>query len=333
MKFKAAVLTKLNSDLEIEYIENLPLETGQVLVKILKSGICGAQLHEIAGNKGNAKFLPHLLGHEGLGVVSEIGPGVKKVSVGDKVVLHWRVSEGIESEFPKYRFRDKIITSGKVTTFSEYSVVSENRITKVCNDIDPNLGVLLGCGLTTAFGVVSNEAKIKIGESVLVLGCGGVGLLLIKALRLASAFPIVGIDRVQDKVKEFVDEVYGDLDSLKGRKFDCILDTTGNSNLISESLKLLSNGGRLIFVGQPSGESTLSNWGSLFGQSKSNSVIFSQGGSTVPQDDIPRYIKLHDSNKFSVSNVVTHEFDFLKINEAIGTLRSGIAGRVVINMV
>ena len=99
---KAAILETLNAPLVIRELSLTELDIGQVLVKVIVSGICGSQLHEINGNKGNGKFLPHLMGHEGCGLVEEIGPGVTKVKPGDKVVMHWRPGLGIESDFPKY---------------------------------------------------------------------------------------------------------------------------------------------------------------------------------------------------------------------------------------
>ena len=120
---KAAVLEKINSPLTVGEVELTDLQVGQVLVKILVSGICGAQLHEIKGHKGNEKFLPHLMGHEGCGIVEQLGPGVTTVKVGDKVVMHWRPGSGIEAPFPSYVFNGKKMSSGKVTTLSEYSIV------------------------------------------------------------------------------------------------------------------------------------------------------------------------------------------------------------------
>ena len=102
MKFKAAILTEIGKPLVVSEIETTELKVGQVLIKILMSGLCGAQLQELAGLKGNSKFVPHLLGHEGCGIVEEIGPGVTTVKVGDKVVMHWRKGDGIESDFPTY---------------------------------------------------------------------------------------------------------------------------------------------------------------------------------------------------------------------------------------
>ena len=155
---KSAVLEKINEPLAIREVGLSELEVGQVLVKVLVSGLCGAQLHEIRGHKGNEKFLPHPMGHEGCGIVEEVGPGVTTVKVGDKVVMHWRPGSGIESTFPKYLLGDKWMSSGKCTTLSEYSIVSENRVTTVPQDTPPeDLCAILGCALTTAMGIIDNE--------------------------------------------------------------------------------------------------------------------------------------------------------------------------------
>src|SRR3989338_3870233 len=125
---KAAILVKQKAPLEIAEIE-LPqkLEYGQVLVRVLFSSICGAQLNEIDAVKGEDKYLPHLLGHEGSGMVEETGPGVTKVKKGDRVVMHWRKGDGIQSAVPHYLWGGKKVNAGWVTTFNEYAIVSENR--------------------------------------------------------------------------------------------------------------------------------------------------------------------------------------------------------------
>src|SRR3989344_7121075 len=128
MKTKAAVLYKVGQPLVIENLQIPPLERGQVLVQVKASGICRSQLNEILGNKGVDKYLPHLLGHEGSGRVIKIGPGVTKVKPRDHVVLSWIKSRGIEGKSPKYKLKNKIINAGPVATFSEYAIVSENRL-------------------------------------------------------------------------------------------------------------------------------------------------------------------------------------------------------------
>lgn len=195
---KAAILVESKQPLVIEDID-LPesIEFGQVLVDIHYSGICGAQINEIDAAKGPDKFLPHLLGHEGSGVVIEVGLGVSRVKKGDHVVLHWRPSAGIQSATPKYYWGSKSVNAGWVTTFNDQAIVSENRLTVVPDDFDMRIAPLFGCSVTTAFGVVNNDAQIKVGESVLVFGIGGVGINIIQAASMVSANPIVGVDLVE----------------------------------------------------------------------------------------------------------------------------------------
>ena len=170
---KAAILAQSRQPLVVDEIA-LPdaLGVGQVLVKMLYSTICGAQLNEIAAAKGPDKFLPHLLGHEASARVLETGPGVTTVKEGDTVVLHWRPSQGIQCQPPAYRWRGAKLNAGWVTTFNEYAVVSENRMTVIGADYDLRNAPLLGCAVTTAAGVINNDAKVKIGESVVVFGVG-----------------------------------------------------------------------------------------------------------------------------------------------------------------
>jgi len=341
MIFKAAILTEINKPLVVSDIETTDLKFGQVLVKILVSGICGAQLQEISGLKGNEKFLPHLLGHEGCGIVEKIGIGVTKVKVGDKVVMHWRKNEGVESDFPNYIYNGSKISSGKVTTLSEYSIVSENRLTSVPMDTPDELCALLGCGMTTALGVINNEANVKFGESVMIVGCGGVGLNLIQGAKLASAFPIYGLDISNDKkimceslgITKFVNVLNEDINLTIKEKFDVIIDTTGNPNTIRDTINFLSNNGRYILVGQPKPNQELNilNANNLF-EGNGKTIKATQGGKTNPSEDIPRYIKLFNSGNLNIKNIITHYFEFSEINKAFELLKSGKAGRIIVKI-
>ena len=346
IKIKAAVLEKLNSTLKIRNLEITELKIGQVLIKVLASGICGSQLQEIKGFKGNEKFLPHLMGHEGCGIVEKIGPGVSRVKPGDKVVMHWRIGAGIEATFPTYLLDGKEISGGKVTTLSEFSIVSENRLTKVPQETPDFLCALLGCGLTTALGVVNNEIDLKFGESVAIIGCGGVGLNLIQAASLGSAFPVVAIDLNENKrslslniganyfinsseesVRQFFDK------NLPLGKIDIAIDTTGNTQIIDEISNLLSDSGRLIMVGQPKPGSQISfsDAAGLFGN-KGKTIKTTQGGKTSPNEDIIRYIKLYNAGKLDYEKIVTNVFSLDEVNQAISLLASGSAGRIMIDM-
>ena len=333
---KAAVLVEIDAPLAVCDVEFTELKVGQVLVKVLVSGLCGAQLHEIRGHKGNAKFLPHLMGHEGCGVVEAIGDGVTTVKVGDKVVMHWRPGTGIEAPFPSYILNGNPMSSGKVTTLSEYSIVSENRLTTVPQDTPAELCAILGCALTTAMGIIDNEVDLKFGESVAVIGTGGVGLNLIQAAAMKSACPIIAVDNNLSKAQMCLDigasKFYTSIDQIEG-KVDIVIDTTGIPEVISQGISILSNTGRMILVGQPAPGKFVEvmNAVNLF-NGIGQSIKATQGGKTNPQEDIPRYIRLHKEGLLDVSKLITHTFTLDQINEAFDLLKTGNAGRIMIKI-
>ena len=142
---KAAYLNKLDSPLKISNnIKFKNLEYGQVLVKNYYTGICKSQIYEIYSGRDNKKYIPHLLGHEATGIVINKHTSVKKVKKGDRVILTWLKCKGVQSENPKYYDKLKKINSGSVTTFSNFSIVSENRLLKLPKDISLRKGVILG---------------------------------------------------------------------------------------------------------------------------------------------------------------------------------------------
>lgn len=334
---KAAILQKINKPLIIEEIECTPLKVGQILVKNIVSGLCGAQLHEIRGHKGNEKFLPHLMGHEGCGIVEEIGAGVSKVKVGDKVVMHWRQGSGIESDFPNYIFNQKVISSGKVTTLSEYSIVSENRLTPVPKDTPSEFCAILGCALTTALGIIDNEVDIKFGESVAIIGCGGVGLNLIQGAFMKNAYPILAIDNNSSKkelcLKSGASQFIERINELDNESIDIIIDTTGIPFVINQAVTKLSSHGRMILVGQPApGQGIeLMNALSLF-NGIGKTIKATQGGKTNPTIDIPRYVKLQQKGLLNVNYLFTHRFKLDDVNDAFSLLQKGDAGRILIDI-
>lgn len=337
---KAAILVEKNKPLYVGDI-NLPkkLSFGQVKVKLLTSGLCGAQLQEIAGLKNNEKFMPHLIGHEGCGIVEAVGESVSKVKKGDKVVMHWRKGSGIEADFAKYQWNDKEISGGKITTLAEEVVVSENRITPVPKDIDDEFCSLLGCGLSTGFSVVNKDANVKFGESVLILGCGGVGLSCIQAAKLSLAGPVVGVD-INEAKKMMVENLGADFYSpvnieklIESKvKFDCIIDTTGVLSLVSRLIPALSNQGRCILVSQPKAGSQLTiNDPIAFFSNNGQTIRTTQAGNFDPDIDIPRYIKLYKNEKINIKSLVTDRYDIYNINEAVSKLKTGESGRIIIN--
>lgn len=338
---KAAILVKNKSDLQLKDIE-LPkkLSFGQVLVKVKYSGICGAQINEIDGVKGKDKYLPHLLGHEGTGIVEKIGEGVKNVSVGDHVVMHWRQNNGIQCEVPKYMLKGKTINAGWVTTFNEKAICSENRLTRIPKSFNLKTATLFGCSLTTAFGVVNNDAKIKIGQSVIIIGVGGVGLNIAQACSLVSANPIIGLDLHKNKLK--LGKKFGlthalmndsDIKSkikkiLNNKLADVVIETTGISKLIETAYELTNDEGKTILVGVPKNKIKIYSLPLHF-----NKILKgSHGGGTIPNIDINNYISLFNSRNIKLDKLITHEFSLNNINKAIKLFRTGKAGRIIINM-
>ena len=342
---KAAILVESKKPLIVDELA-LPdeLDYGQVLVKIFFSGICGAQLNEINAAKGPDKFLPHLLGHEGSGVIIRTGPGVTTVKTDDHVVLHWRPSSGIQANPAKYKWGEKVVNAGWVTTFCNYAVISENRLTVIPKDFDLRLAPLFGCAVTTAVGVINNDAKVKIGQSVVIFGMGGVGINLSQSAAMVSAYPIIGVDINDNKLelaKQFgMTEGFNSLTeadlsnkirSIVGQDgADVVIDTTGNPRIIEQAYELTNANGKTILVGVPKlgDKVTLYTLPLHFNKQ----LTGSHGGDAVPDKEIPRLIKLIGAGKMSLDKLITNEFALDDINVALDLMRTGDCGRILINM-
>lgn len=345
MKFTAAILVENNRPLAVEEIEwRGPLRFGQVLVRLHYSGICGAQINEIEGAKGPDKFLPHLLGHEGSGEVLETGEGVTRVKAGDHVVLHWRQAAGIQSPTPSYNWKGRKVNSGWVTTFNSHAVVSENRLTPIPKDFPMDLAPLFGCAVTTAVGVVNHDAQLKIGQSVVVFGVGGVGLNICQAAAMVSADPILGVDITEGKVA--MAKKWGATDAFNSKAdpdflekirawvgpggADVVIDTTGNARVIETAYSLTHPDGRTILVGVPRKGDNVSIYTLPLHFKKV--LKGSHGGSVDPDILIPRLVRLIAAGKMKLAGLFTHSFGLDAVNEAITALRQGTAGRVLLKI-
>jgi S-(hydroxymethyl)glutathione dehydrogenase/alcohol dehydrogenase len=340
---RAGVLAESRKPLVVDDIE-MPeaLDAGQVLVRVLYTTICGAQINEIDAVKGVDKFLPHLLGHEASAEVVEIGPGVTTVKPGDTVVLHWRPSNGIQSRTPAYRWRGQKLNAGWITTFNEFAVISENRMTVIPSDFDLKIAPLFGCAVTTAAGVVNNDAKLKIGESVAIFGVGGVGLNLVQFAALAGGYPIVAVDLLDHKLEMArargathcinagtVGDVAGAIRDIVGAAGpDKVFETTGAKSVIETAYELTHADGTIVLVGVPNEKVTIYTLPIHF-----NKILTgSHGGDARPQIDIPRIIKLVKAGRISFDGIITDEFSLEDINPAFDLVRSGKAGRVLVNV-
>ena len=342
---QAAILVAQQEPLVVDTIE-LPadLGVGQVLVQLQVSGICGSQLGEIDGVKGADRYLPHLMGHEGFATVLEIGPGVKQVQPGDSVVLHWRPGAGIQADPPKYRWRGEPLNAGWVTTFNRHAVVSENRCTKVPADTNPDAAALFGCAITTGFGVIENNAGLRMGEAVVVFGAGGIGLNMIQAAALLSASVIIAVDLFDSRLElarqlgatYTINSSREDAEArirelLEGQPLDVFIDNTGVPAVIEQGYRLTHGQGRVILVGVPRQGSNVNlhtlplHFGKL--------ITGSHGGESKPAQDIPRYLRLLQQGRLQLDRFVSARYPLEEINTAIAAMRDGAtAGRVMIDL-
>ncbi|HLY65055.1 MAG TPA: zinc-binding dehydrogenase, partial [Chloroflexota bacterium] len=282
-------------------------------------------------------------GHEGAGVVEDIGPGVRKVKPGDHVVLHWMKASGMDSAPPRFSWRGGELSAGWVTTFSDQTIVSENRVTIVPNDFDLQVAPLLGCAVTTGLGIVFNNAQLKPGQSIAVFGVGGVGLNVIQGAALANAYPLVAIDLFDNKLEQArsfgathlinarsqnAGEILKELS--RGIGLDATVDTTGDPGVIQTAYSSTSNKGKTILAGVPhhTARITIDSFPLHFGRR----IFGSHGGETVPDEDIARYIQLYKLGRLKLDELITHRLPLDEVNTAIDTVRRGEAGRCLLRM-
>ena len=262
MKFKAAVLFG-KKNIKVENLSLEKLKKGQVLVKIVYTSICNTQIQEFDGSRGKDKFLPHCMGHEATGVVYKIGPKVKKVKQNDKVCLSWLSSNGLNGGPSNYFSRKKkIVNAGPINTFSEFAVVSENKIIKLKKNDDLKTHVLMGCAIPTAVNSVLSNLKNFKNNNHLILGAGGIGLLIIFVLKQLKCKNIFALDKNSKNLKvakklgaSKVILIKRDNTAEKILKnyqgfFHSIFECTGVSGVFHNSLSLCKAfGGKIILIG------------------------------------------------------------------------------------
>ncbi len=340
---KAAVLEELGSPLAIKEVELPQLAKGQVLVKVLFSGVCRSQLMEVRGKRGEDQWLPHLLGHEGSGIVVAIGQGVTKVAVGDDVILGWVKGEGLDAPGAIYKIGNKIINSGRVTTFANFTVVSESRLVKKPEHLAYDQAVLFGCALPTGAGMVLNELKPSVDSFVAVIGLGGIGISALLALRALSINKIIAID-ISDEKLDFAkqlganyafnskeEHLYESIINLTNGGVDYCIESGGHVSTIELGFSLIrKGGGKLIFASHPEhGEKIRLDPHELISGKK---IIGSWGGQSKPDNDIPTIYSLFAKSNFLLNDLITKRYKLEEINIALYDLECGRVFRPLIVM-
>jgi S-(hydroxymethyl)glutathione dehydrogenase/alcohol dehydrogenase len=343
MKTQAAILTEIGNPLVLAELEIPSLKAGQVLVEIAYSGACGTQVSEWRGDKGEDKWLPHCLGHEGTGKVLEVGAAVTKVKPDDQVVLSWLKGSGIEAGGAVYLWDGNKVNAGGVTTFQRHAVVSENRLTLLPAGLTPDVAILLGCAAPTGMGAVLNVLQARPGDSVAVFGAGGIGLHAVMAAATCGASPIIAVDPNESRrslarlygATHVIDPTDGDvaekIKAILPQGVDLAVEASGLPAVMAQALNATrAQGGRAVVIGNARYGSKLELNPSVFNQGKS--LMGTWGGDSVPDRDYGRLGAILASGRFPVRELLSAPYALSQATQALIDLSSGKVGRPLIDM-
>ena len=361
-KAKAAICRELNKPIVVEDIAVESPGRGEVLVKLGACGVCHSDLSAINGTI--ALPLPLVLGHEGAGVVEELGEGVSDLAKGDHVVFSFIYMCG------KCRFcvagrpvlcleQGKALTTplaGKPRThdaagkplnifsgcgsMAEYATVSAENLIKIDAKIPLDCAALVGCGVTTGVGAVFNTAKVQPGSSVAVFGCGGVGLSVIQGARIAGAEKIIAIDTLDAKLqmaKQFgatetlsaKEDAVKALKKMTGGGPDYAFECVGSGELAGTAYRAIRRGGLAVVVGvaKPSDSTSIRTMTLPF---EEKTITGSYFGSCVPRVDFPRMLALYLTGQLKLEELITRRYSIAEAPQAFADLESGRNARGVV---
>lgn len=358
-KIRAAVCREFGKPLLIEEVELAAPRAGEVEVEVKAVAICHSDISYADGAWGGT--LPAVYGHEAAGVVRHVGKGVKSVREGDRVVVtlirycgdcHY-CSKGAqvmcEEVFPLDRKGPisepgggKVEQSMRTGAFAERVVVHESQMVKIPKGIPFESASLLACGVITGFGAVVNTAHVKAGDSVAVVGCGGVGLNAIQGAVHAGASRIIGIDLAPSKLRDAKkfgathavnptseDAAAKIMKLTKNRGVDFVFVTVGAIAAFEGAFNYITKMGRVIVVGMPPtgvmaqyDPGTMAAWNQGIAGSKMGDAVISR--------DIPKLVRAYRSGTLKLDELVSNTYPLERINEAIAEVKSGTVKRNVI---
>ena len=339
-KNTAAVLEKFNSKLRFYDFKINNLEKGQVLVKILYSGICKSQIMEIEGNRDTKKWLPHMLGHEAVGKVLDYHKNNKKFKKGDEVIATWINSKGIKSLGGNVKIKNKKINYGPITTFSKYALISENKLIKKPNYLNNIYAPFFGCAALTGMGMVYNQTKPKRNHIILLVGLGGIGFFSVLALLEKGIKKIIVIDINENKRKLAQDlgiKYFFNINKFNekkklvdcfSKKIDLCYENSGNSKSIEFCLSMIKDKGKVIFSSHPPKKNKIKiDPHELI---KGKKIIGTWGGNCKPDRDVLRFSKIFLKNKTILNHIKSNIYKFNQINNAINDFKKGKVLRPII---
>jgi S-(hydroxymethyl)glutathione dehydrogenase/alcohol dehydrogenase len=361
---QAAVLHNLNEPLDVTDVEIEGPRDGEVRVRMQAAGVCHSDLSAI---EGKIPFVtPMVLGHEGAGVVEEIGPGVTRVKEGDHVIVSWvamcghcfyclrdqpqlcqsgitsmgRMNDGTSR---LHIGSDEIYHGLNAGTFAEQTIMRETAVIPIASDIPFGIAALVGCGVTTGVGAAIYTANVQPGERVAVIGCGGVGLSIIQGCKVAGASTIIAIDPVEHRreaaLKMGATHAIAGGDSAGGEAMgltdgmgpDVVFEAVGFPQLQEQAHYMTRNGGRTIWVGVP-GMDAMPTVNGFFLTIYEKQIRGCFYGSAYPPRDFPRILELYKAGRLDLDALVTQTLPLARINDAFDAMRKGEQLRSVISL-
>jgi alcohol dehydrogenase len=373
MKVRAAVLREMglptpytqSLPLRIETLELAPPGPGEVLLRMLAAGLCHSDLSVIDGTR--PRGMPMVLGHEACAEVVQLGPGVSAPAVGTRVVLSFVPSCGHCVPCASGRAAlcepaavangaGSLLGGGRrwdgagepvnhhlgVSAFAEYAVVSAHSVVPVPADLDPAVAALFGCAVLTGVGAAVNTAGVRAGESVAVVGLGGVGLAALLGARASGAWPLIAVDRLPAKLAVAqalgashvicadAPDAAAQVRSLSDGGVQVAIDCAGGEQALQLAWQSTRRGGTTVSAGLPDPSQHL-RLPMVALVAEERTLKGSYMGSAVPLRDIPRYIALHRSGKLAVDALLTHRLPLSEINSGFDRLARGEALRQIVD--
>ena len=348
MKSRAAIQTTQGGKLIVDELDVPGPRADQVLVKLFSSGICHSQIHQLEHWADYPR--PMVLGHEGTGIVTQVGRDVGHVKEGDHAIVTWvprTTGAGWPATpSPSISYQEEPV-HGEVYTWADDVLVSGEFVVPISKDAPTDVSCIVGCAVLTGAGAVLNTAKVRPGESVAVYGVGGVGLCAVRMAAILEAYPIIAVDLKDDKLemaREFgathgVNAAKEDpvqaIQEITGGGVDYAFDAIGakitNEQILPSTKSggpgADNDGGMAVLIGLPGWDITIDSRLFVFHQRQYRGSL----GATYPDRDFPMFLRWHQEGKFPLDKLVTRRYKLDDINEACDALKSGdILGRAII---
>mgnify|MGYP003626572353 FL=1 len=366
MKTRAAVAFEAKKPLEIVELDLEGPKAGEVLVEIMATGICHTDAYTLDGLDSEGLF-PSVLGHEGAGIVREVGAGVTSVKPGDHVIPLYtpecrqcksclsgktnlctaiRATQGkglMPDGTSRFSYKGQTIYHYMgCSTFSNFTVLPEIAVAKIRTDAPFDKACYVGCGVTTGVGAVTNTAKVQVGDNVVVFGLGGIGLNVLQGAKMAGADKIIGVD-INDSKKEwgekfgmthFVNpkntkDVVAEIVELTDGGADYSFDCTGNTDVMRQALECCHRGwGTSIIIGvAEAGKEISTRPFQLVTGRNWRGTAF---GGAKGRTDVPKIVDWYMNGKIQIDPMITHVMGLEKINDAFDLMHSGESIRSVV---